>query len=158
GERVDVLAVAADVGRYERIDRSDLKIVQVESGPEIDTVPAEQVDDVVGRIAAVDLVHGSLLTPDQLIRRGERVVGPGEAVVGAGVKPGELPPDGMRPGSDVLAVLRPAPGVGDVGGGQDQADVVEVQGWLLSLGNADRATGDRSLSLVVPRSQAAGVT
>jgi hypothetical protein len=156
GERTDVLAVASDVARHERIERSDLSVVRVGSDPGLEMIPSGQLDEMVGRVAAVDLVPGSLLAPDQVVQEGQRVVGAGEALVGARLKAGELPPDGVRAGSDVMVVVRPtSPAM--TRGGDASAGTVEVQGWLLSLGEADQATGAQSLSLVVPRSAAAGV-
>jgi hypothetical protein len=153
GERTDVLAVSSDVGRYEEIERSDLKVVRIGVDDDADTVAASQLDDLVGRVVAVDLVTGSLLAPGQLVDEGERVVGAGEALVGAQLKPGEFPPEGARAGSAVLVVVRPAPGAGGGAGGP-----TEVEGWLLSVGDSDEATGQRSVSLVVPRSAAPAVT
>jgi hypothetical protein len=155
GERTDVLAVASDVDRYEEIERSDLRVVRIGVDEEADTVAASRLDDLVGRVAAVDLVAGSVLAPGQLVDEGERVVGAGEALVGAQLKPGEFPPEGARAGSAVLVVVRPTPGAG---GGGSAGGPTEVEGWLLSVGDADEATGQRSVSLVVPRSAAPAVT
>lgn len=154
GDRSEVIAVAADIGRYEQIDRGDLEVVRVGGDERLATFPASQLDEVVGRVAAVDLAPGSLLVASQLVASGERVVGQGEALVGARLRPGELPADGVTPGADVVVVVRDAsPAAATTG-----PSTIEVQGWLLSIEDADRATGDRSLSLVVPRSQAAAVT
>jgi hypothetical protein len=153
GHRADVVAIASDVGRYEPIERSDLEIVQVGTSEKTSTVASSDLEDLVGRVPAVDLVAGSLLAPGQLVDEGERVVGSREALVGAQLKPGEFPPEGARPGASVLVVVRPAPGVGD-----DTDAPEEVEGWLLSVGDPDEVTDQRSISLVVPRSAAPEVT
>lgn len=153
GDRSEVLAVAHEVGRFEPIEQGDLKVVRVGADSGVRTVSAGQLDDLVGQAAAVDLVPGALLSPDQLVEEGERVVGDSDALVGARLKPEEFPPGEVRSGSDVLIVVRPAP----IAGSEEQG-VREVEGWLLSVGEAEEATGARSVSLVVPRSAAPDVT
>jgi hypothetical protein len=153
GERTPVLAVAHGVGRFEPIERSDLEVVRVGVPRGVETVPAGLLDDLSGQTAAVDLVAGALLTPGQIVVDGERVVTDAEVVVGARLKPEELPPEGVREGSAVLIVVRSSPTI-SAGGGE----VSEVDGWLMSVGEADQVTGERSLSLVVPRSTASAVT
>lgn len=153
GERTDVLAVSSEVGRYEPLERSDLEVVRIGVDDDAQAVKASQLDELVGRVAAVDLVAGSLLAPGQLVDEGERVVGPGEALVGAQLKPGEFPPEGAKAGSAVLVVVRPSPTAGQAAGSS-----TEVEGWLLSVGEPDEATDQRSVSLVVPRSAAPAVT
>ena len=153
GDHDEVVAVAAGVDRFELIEQSDLKIVQVGTVGDVDTVPAGDLDDLVGRVAAVDLVSGSLLAPDELVPEGDRVVGAGEAVVGARLRPGEFPPEGVHVGSGILVVVRPA----QVAAG-GASGVSEVGGWLLSVGDADETTGETSFSVVVPRSDAPTVT
>jgi hypothetical protein len=152
GGSAEVLAVAVDVDRFEAVERSDLEVVQVAAGSELDSIAASQLDNIVGRVAAVDLVPGSLLVPDQLLAPGERVVASTEALVGARLKATELPPNGVRPGAAVQVVLRPAPTAAGGGG------VTEFAGWLMSVGEPDAATSERSVSLVVPRTAAPVVT
>jgi hypothetical protein len=158
GDLSEVVVLARDVERYEQIERSDLRVVRAGIDPGlVETLPASRLEDVVGRVAAVDLVGGSLLAPGQLVGSDQRVVGSGEALVGARLKAGELPADGVMAGSAVVVVVRPSATTVAASGDADTG-TVEVQGWLMSVNDADRATGERSLSLVVPRSQAAMVT
>lgn len=152
GDKAEAVAVAADVGRFEVVERSDLQVVRVAADPDLEVMPASRLEQIVGRVAAVDLVAGSLLAPDQLLAQGERVVTSTEALVGARLKPTELPPDGVRAGAPVQVVLRPAPAAGSGG------SVSEFSGWLMSVGQPDATTGERSVSLVVPRPVAPDVT
>jgi hypothetical protein len=157
GNRTDVIALAADVGRFEVIERADLTVARVGAGAEVDVVPAGEVNDLVGRVAAVDLVAGSLLAPAQVLGEGERTVSATEALVGARLKPAEFPPDGARPGATVQVVVRPAPGAAGAVG-SSRSGVTEFAAWLLSVDDPDEATGERSVSLVVPRQAAGDVT
>jgi hypothetical protein len=150
GERVEVLAVAHDVDRFDTVDRDDLRTVRVAADPDVDTVDAGDVDDIVGRAAATDLREGSLLSPNQLIARDARLVGDNEAVVGAELAPGDIPEGALAGGIDVMVVLRPA----DTAPG---GEVDQVPGWLLEFGDPDENTGDRRVSLVVPEDRAADV-
>jgi hypothetical protein len=160
GNRGDVVAMAADVGRFEVIDRGDLTVVQVGAGSGLDVVAGGEVEELVGRVAAVDLVGGSLLAPAQVLEEGEPIVSATEALVGARLKPAEVPSDGVRAGAAVQVVVRPAPGAAGTAAtsGAGGGGVAEFEAWLLSIGDPDEATGERSVSLVVPRQVAGNVT
>lgn len=151
GDRTEVVVVSHDVERLDRIGRSDLKVSSLGIEPGVATIPGGELDDLVGRVAATDLVAGAVLAPDQIVPEGRRLVGAGEAIVGARLKPAEVPHDGVQSGSDVLVVVRPAQGSTAAG------EVSQVDGWVLSLGHADASTGERSASLVVPSSSAGSV-
>ncbi len=143
GSRTDAVVLANDVGRYETIERDDLRIASIAVEPGVSTVPGNELDDIVGRAASTDLRAGGVLSQDQLVPAGERLVQDGEAIVGARLSPGDAPLRDLSRGSEVLVVVRPAAGT--------TGDIDSVEGWLLDLGDADATTGDRSASLVVPR-------
>jgi hypothetical protein len=150
GERVEVVVVAGDVDRFEELAGDDLKVVRVAADPGVDTIPGADLDDVVGRVAATDLSDGLLLSEDQLVVPGERLVGADEAVVGARLAPGAAPRDGLSGGSRVLVVVSPAQAATD-------DEPPEVEGWLAEIGEPDVTTGEREASLVVPAGSAAPV-
>jgi len=146
GSRSEVLVVADDVGQFETVERSDLRVTRIATDPAVDTVSAAELDSIVGQVAATDLRAGSLLSPQQLVPAGQRLVADGEAIVGARLAPGDAPLRDLSRGAAVLVVLRPAAG--------ESADPATVEGWLLDLGEPDGTTGERSASLVVPRADA----
>jgi hypothetical protein len=150
GERVEVLAVAQDVDRFEEVERDDLRTVRVAADRDVDTIDASDADEIVGRAAATDLRTGSLLSPSQLIGEDARLVADNEAVVGAELAPGDVPQGALAGGIDVMVVLRPSQTAPD-------AEVGQVPGWLLAFGEPDENTGDRRVSLVVPEDRAADV-
>jgi hypothetical protein len=146
GSRSDVLVVSDDVARFQQLERSDLRVLRVAADPGVDTIPAEELDSIVGQVAATDLPAGVLLTADQLVPAGERLLGAGEAIVGARLAPGDAPLGDLRRGAALLVVVRPP--VGQTG------EPRAVDGWLLDLGALDASTGERSASLVVPETDA----
>jgi hypothetical protein len=68
---------------------------------------------VVGRVAAVDLRSGSLLTHRQITTA--LTPGQGQQIVAVGVRSAQLPAGNLRPGDQVLVVATPG------SGGQDAA-------------------------------------
>ena len=150
GERVEVLAVAQDVDRFQLIERDDLRTVRVAADPGVDTIAASDADELVGRAAATELHQGALLAPSQIVPADARLVEPGESIVGAELAPGDAPPGALAGGIDVLVVLRPSTTTPD-------AEIVQVFGWLYSFGEPDENTGRRQVAVVVPDDRAADV-
>ena len=103
-DRQSVVAVARRVPAGQVIERDDLRraMASVEGGGGI--IPASQADRLVGQVALVDLVPGSLLAPGQ--SGGSRPARPGQAVVGATLKDGQFPID-LQVGSPVGVVILP---------------------------------------------------
>jgi hypothetical protein len=152
GERVEVLAVARDVGRYEEIQRDDLRVVRVAAGEGVDTIRAGRADELVGRVAGTGLREGSLLSPSQLLSEDYEVVGVDERIV-----PMELPrsaaPGGnaWEPGMDVTVVMTPA----SAGSGATEDPQPEsAEGWILDIGEVDDETRTVHVDVVVDDFQA----
>lgn len=152
GERVEVLVVARDVDRFAEVQRDDLRTTRVAADPGVDTVDAGDVDDIVGRVAATDLVEGSLLSPNQVLDSGERRVGENEAIVGAELGPGDAPQGALVGGVDVYVVVRPSESA------TQAQEALRVPGWILEVGEPDENTDARAVELVVPASESAAVT
>ncbi len=152
GHRREVVALARPVARFTQLSRSDMRVVQVASDPSVSVVSATHVDDMVGRVAATDLTPGSLLSDKQLMARGRRPVGNGEAVVGTLLASTDSP-DVLPLGTRVQVIVRAA--------ASDSAntDSQTIRGWILAVGNADQASGEgRKVSLVVPADDAGKVS
>lgn len=104
GDRQAVLTVVQPVAAGQVIEPAHLgeSLVAVDAAQAV--VEAERRDEVVGRVAAVDLVARSLLADQQVA---DVPLAPsGEAVVGAILPPGAFPLD-LRRGDRVIAVLVP---------------------------------------------------
>lgn len=150
GDRSEVLALSGDVDRLEVIERSDLRVVRISSDTDVSTIDASQVDDIVGRVANVDLVAGSLLAADQLVPEGRQLLAANEAVVGVLLGPGDSPTRTLRRGTPVLVVIRPASGT--------QGDTEEIEGWVFDASGEALNTRERPIELAVPRGAAGAIS
>jgi hypothetical protein len=101
GHRVAVLVVARAVPAGSVIHDGDLRVARVSSDGGLQPVPAAQRGSVGGKVAAVPLAPGTLLARSQV--GSGAAVAPGQAVVGVGLKSGQLPA-GLRPGDRVMVV------------------------------------------------------
>ena len=106
GDRVEVLAVARSVPVGQMIAAGDLAVARVAADPSLRPVPVSERGHVVGRVAAVDLRPGTLLTSEEVTDT--TVPAAGEQLVGVAIRPGQLPARGVRPGEEVLLVPVPA--------------------------------------------------
>lgn len=150
GRRQEVLALAHPVGRFEELEADDLRVVRVAADPDLELVAGDRLDDLVGRPAATDLVEGSLLHEDELLDPGERVVGPGEAVVGTVLEAGDSPGN-LAAGVEVEVVVRAAAG--------SSAGPQTLRGWVLGVADAANPGLDSErVSLVVPGTDVAMVS
>jgi len=107
GSRESVLAVAHNVPRGHVITSGDLSVVRISSSPGLAPVSVDDVRNIVGRIAAVPLLRGTLFTVDDLTRTGG--VARGEAIVGVALKAGQLPAQGVADGDTVDVILTGSP-------------------------------------------------
>jgi hypothetical protein len=151
GNRTEVLVVAEDVSRLDTIERSDVRVARLSLDASVDTIAADRLDEFVGRIAAVDLVAGSLLTEQQVRAQNERVVDADEAVVGVLLRPGDGPTAVLRRGTPVTVVVRPSASA-------SPAAIEQVPGWVLDAGGAALNNRDRAIDVVVARDRAAVVS
>ncbi len=161
--RSQVLSLRHAVPAGHTIASGDLAITRVSVGPGIRTTPASALDRVVGRVAAVALVPGSLLSPDDVSAAAR--VPTGMAIVGASLKAGQYPVS-LAPGDEVRLVEIAAPSavgesaapldrgrasVLDVAGSKDSPDALAVS-LLVPTAASTTIAGDGAsgrLSLVV---------
>jgi hypothetical protein len=115
-ESHQVVVVRHTVSRGATIRSGDLGVVTVGSTAGVRTVPAAAIDGLIGQIAAVDLIEGSLLVPGAVTR--EVPPAHGNDIVGIRVPTGRAPGGFLPPGSPVRLVVLPADaGRTDVTGG-----------------------------------------
>ena len=144
----EVVAVRATVDRGALIIAEDLMVVRVAVDPAVRTVPAAQLNGMVGQRAAGDLAAGTLLSPAQV--QPDVIPRTGESVVGIALGVGQLPAEPLRPGDRVRLVQTPA----------DQAEVPAVQVTVDAVVQsvANSADGQRVVvDVVVPSGKAAEV-
>jgi len=103
--RVTVIMVTRPVSSGAVITAADLGTASVSVGTGIRVIPAAQLAQVAGDIAAVGLRPATLLAPADLTNA--QPPGPGEVLVPVSVKPSALPASGLFPGDHVLVVATP---------------------------------------------------
>lgn len=150
GDKEEVLVVGSGVQRYEQVTTSDLTRVRVSLEPGADSISVSDEDDFIGRLAATELIPGTVLTEDHFLDDDAEVVSASEEVVGARLSDNEFPARNAQPGDAVKVVIRGSAGV--------EGDEEPVEAWLLEIGSPDENSGERSLSLVVPTNSADDVS
>jgi hypothetical protein len=152
GSRQEVLAVDGHIERLTELSREDLHVVRVAADDEVGVIGADRLDEIVGRVTAMELAGGTLLSEEQLLARDERPVGPGEAVVGALLAPADSP--GQLPqGAAVRVIVRSPANAG--------APARTIEGWILDVDDADAqqaGVDGRWVSLVVPDAESGEVS
>ncbi len=103
--QVPVLVVTAPVAPGEKITQAAVGTSSIATGPGITSIPGSQLGQVVGRVAAVPLRPGTLLTPADLTTTVPP--GPGQELVPLAVRPSSLPASGLAPGDQVVIIATP---------------------------------------------------
>jgi hypothetical protein len=111
GRRKAVLLIARPVKAGSVIETADVSETSVSVGAGVHVVSAADRSRVVGHVAAVNLVPGTLVSLEALAT-GPRLSA-GDAVVGLALKPGQLPSE-LHP-LDVVMVVRTASSSGTEG-------------------------------------------
>jgi flagella basal body P-ring formation protein FlgA len=104
-----MLVVSHDLQRGEVIAATDLGSIGVGQGQANQGVPVNDSADVVGKMAAVDLPKGSLITGRSFA--GSLAVPEGQALVGLSLKPSQLPARPLIAGDQVVIVPVAAAGI-----------------------------------------------
>lgn len=153
GGRSEVLVVTRPVPAGARLSGPDLAVTGVAAGPQVSGVRASDLGQVVGQVAAHDLVPGTLLVRSELAAPGS--MDPGVAVIGLAVKDGDLPGT-LAPGDHAEVVSTPAsaPGGSATGTGTVAPGTVLVPDAVVRS-VAPAADGQSSLvSLALPLTDA----
>lgn len=92
-----VLVLRADVVAGQPLTSGDLRVVTLDA-TDLSTIAAKDEATVIGKALSVSLPAGSLISDNLLV--GTTGPLPGQAIVGAALKPGAFPPD-LAPGAQV---------------------------------------------------------
>jgi hypothetical protein len=150
--RVPVLAAARAISAGQTVTAADVMTVKVAVEAGVATVPASQISTVVGQVAAVPLVVGTLLSAAQFA--GPAWPGSGEAVIAVPVKPGRLP-SGLPAGARVTVLVVPTGTPGGAGGGQGgQPQVEKATATVVSAEPATDQSGTTVVTLVLSAADA----
>jgi SAF domain len=101
-----VVAAAHTVYRGESIDRSDLATITLRGGSLPHAISATQLDDLVGKRAAFDLVEGSVISSTAVTN--SAIPAEGRAIIGLKLAPGRAPGNLLLPDSPVRLIAMPA--------------------------------------------------
>ena len=131
-----VLEVHADVARGEVIRDTDLVAVTVGRVGNVSTIPADQLDSLVGKRASSDLRAGSLL-PAGAIGPADVVPGPGKSLVGLKLAAGQIPVGDLAAGAKLRLVQTSAGGSSTTGQGATNTD---IQSWAATMASGTKST------------------
>jgi hypothetical protein len=145
--QVSVVTVTEPVPAGASISPGDLGTARVTVGSGIRVIPASQLGQVAGEIAAVALRPATLLAPSELTSA--QPPAPGQELVPVSLKPSELPASGLFPGDHVLIIATP----GDEGqaGAADAPPslTAPVPGLVEAVNDVPGATGLDVVDLLV---------
>ncbi|WP_328457576.1 SAF domain-containing protein [Streptomyces sp. NBC_00386] len=111
GHRTEVVTVVRDVQVGQVLTEQDLGKASIALDPAVKAVRVSDLDQVVGKRAAVELRPGSLLAPSQVTK--DSLVKAGEQLVPIGLKPEQIPATVLVPGQRVQLVHVPVQGAID---------------------------------------------
>jgi len=103
--RVAVIMVTQAVPPGAVVTPADLSTTRITVGSGIQILPASQIDQVTGEVAAVGLRPSTLLAPSDLTTVQSPVSG--QELIAAPIKPYALPASGLQPGDHVLIISTP---------------------------------------------------
>ena len=144
-----VLAVASTVHRGEVISQSDLTTVSISVDPSLQPVGAAAASDVVGKVAALDLSAGSIVTSQSVAA--SLVPARGQSVVGLSLSAAQMPAQTLYSGDSVTLVA-----VGNDGANGFSQDNATIDGSVVGV-SADPESGSTVVNVAVPSSLAAGL-
>lgn len=121
-----VVAAGQEISRGSIITAENLIIVEVNPDPGLRTIPAAELESLVGQTAVIDVPQGSLMVPGSV--GGEVVPQEGDSMVGVALTPPQMPSGGLKPGQLVQLVSTPRQG-DDV---TETAAVISVEAVVVS--------------------------
>jgi SAF domain len=143
GDTTSVVTVTDGVARGETITRDDLTTTRV-AGVD-DAIPAEDLGDLVGRTATVDLLPGQVVV--EAASTADPIPADGEALVGVALEPSHLPA-GLVPGDSVRVLAAPEEGANPDAEG---AELSIAQVYAIDAAETlDGGSGVQSVTLIVP--------
>ncbi|SKF61615.1 Uncharacterised protein [Mycobacteroides abscessus subsp. abscessus] len=129
-----VLQVRRDIARGETITATDIAAVTVGSIQGVSTVPADQLANLIGQKALLDLRSGSLLPSGAI---GSTLLpAPGKSLIGLRLEAGRIMTGDVAPGSKLRLVVTAPPA-----GQAATAEVTEKSWPAIMVHSADRGAG-----------------
>jgi SAF domain len=150
GDTTSVVVMNDSVARGETIIREDLTTTRV-SGVD-DAIPADELDDLVGRTATVDLLPGQVVLKEA--STADPIPAQGEALVGVALEPSQVPAD-LGPGDSVMVLAAPEEGADPNASGAELTN-----GLVYSLSDTEvvgSGGGVEHVTLIVPQADSTSV-
>jgi hypothetical protein len=152
-----VVAVATTIHAGQTITSADLKLVNISSESDLQTIPASKQSRVVGQAALLDMAAGGIVTPESY---GESVIpAKGQAVVGLSLTPAQMPASSINVGDQVSLVA-----VSDDATGTFSQDAATIGGTVVGVSapggggaGGDPQTGNSVIDVSVPANLAPGL-
>jgi hypothetical protein len=151
---VAVILVTSRVQAGAVITAADLTTTSIVAGSGIKVIPARQLAQVTGLVAATSLRPGTLLAPSELTTSLPPAAG--QVLVPLGFKPAALPATGLTPGDQVLVIATPAiPGTGSGATSFVPVMTKPVAGVVEAVTAAPDQDGFEVVDLLIPSGSAA---
>lgn len=101
----EVIAARTTIPRGAVITADDLTTAQISSDNTLKVVPSQDIDELVGKRAALDIAAGGLLTPEMATE--DNMPPQGQSIVGISLTPAQVPAMTPRSGDKVRLVAQP---------------------------------------------------
>ncbi len=150
-----VVTVARQVPAGAALAAADLATVGVSAGDGLVTIPAGELDELVGRVARVALSPGVPLTRDVLADRS--AVPAGLSSVGLALDPGGYPTTQLRPGDQVQVIATPTVAGAATGTTAPAAEVLVDAAEVFEVAPVSDSSDRLLVTVLVPESLAAPV-
>jgi hypothetical protein len=143
----DVLVARQMIERGAVIEADDLARARVSTDPALHPVSGDQLDQVVGQRAAVDVAGGAMLTANSITHA--LVPDGNNSVVGVALSPAQAPGLDLRTGDHVRVVVTPAQGESAPAGTPPVSDATVAGVHVVA------ETGQMIVDVLVPHADAA---
>ena len=155
GQKTPVVVVIRDVPAGHVIGRSDVSTVDVAGA--VTAIGGSRINSVVGEVATVELLPNTLLHRSMLTSSGPLPAS--DALVGVGLKPGQLPATGLAAGATVQVLQLPnkdtVTGAGSAAA--LTAIVLAAQATVYGSTSDPSQTGGTLMTLIVPKAASSAI-
>jgi hypothetical protein len=151
--QVPVLMMTAAVPAGSVVTAADVGTTTIVAGPGLHDIPARQLSQVTGLVAAVSLRPGTLLAPDELTT--SLPPARGQVMVSLPLKPQSVPASGLQPGDHVLVAGTPGYQGQSGSGGPAPVLTQPVPGVVEAVNTVPDQDGFDVVDLLVAQSEGA---
>lgn len=142
-----VVAARTTIPRGAVITAGDLTTARISGDSTLKVVPGEDMDDLVGKRAALDIAAGGLLTPE--MATADNMPPEGQSIVGVSLTPSQVPAITPRSGDKVRLVATTGEG-GETSSGTPLTTSAEVVD-----SSTNEVSGNTVVNVLVPYADAA---